>query len=67
MNIERFLSKERFLKEMCSTQISSSGDGSGPRPTYHCRRRAKYKINDKLYCHQHAGEECLEYILLTKG
>ena len=45
MNIARFLSKERFRKERCSTQVSHSGNGSGPRPTHRCCKVGVFRIH----------------------
>ena len=67
MDIEEYKQTSKNFPKRCSAIVTSSGNGSGPRPTHTCQRVAKYNICDRLYCHMHAGEECLEYILLNKG
>jgi len=67
IRIEGFVPESALFPKRCSTRVMSSGTGSGPRPSYTCRRLAKYIIAGHRYCHQHAGEECLEYLLIKQG
>lgn len=69
MDIEPYIQVSKNFPKRCSTWVNGYGyeSGSGSKPQHKCRRIAKYKIGDRLHCHMHAGEECLEYILLNKG
>lgn len=53
------------LASMCQRQVFHSGDGSTPRPRSRCQRFAKYDIDGIKYCHLHAGETALNYMLNT--
>lgn len=64
MEIEKIeLSPKSWDNDRCDMVVSKNSKWREGK----CKRFAHYKIEDKKYCPQHAGEECLNYYLLTNG
>jgi len=53
--------------ELCSKVVRRGGIGGYPEYMKNCRKTARYSVNGEFFCHQHAGEKCLEHLLKTQG
>jgi len=66
MNVKEIpLPKQNYKhngKERCSKEVDSHGTSYFNGNGHICGRVARFNIDGELFCKQHAGDKCLEYV-----
>lgn len=64
MHISEYKQESKYFPKRCQRKVRQQPTvGSIPEHMENCRHIANFKIDDALYCRQHAGELSLIYLL----